>query len=167
MKRLVPKNIWTSNNVVDGLVALAESQGLVDESASDWWGGLVSYVVGSLGGNIESEEARKSLFKDTIEAEYKSEVDSKTMPGAYRSAKSVINKAAKYGVELLAEDGTARGKSEVEKECAELAKASKTNVDKLLSALNTVSSLIDNAKGEGEDLSTVRAILADLYTKTQ
>lgn len=55
-------------------------------------------------------------LKEPIETEFKQKNSLKQMPGKYRSAKSVICKALKYGVELLDADGFPRGKSEVEKD---------------------------------------------------
>ena len=166
MKYLTPNNPWSKTDVVKGLIALGETLDIAESSRADWWGGLVS---ASMENNVyiaqeEGKDVLKNFWATFIEDDYKAEAGVSKMPGAYRSAKTVINKALAAGVELLDSDGNPRGKSEIEKETRE-AQPEKSNVDKLLTCLTTVSNLLDKAKDEGEDLAQVRGLLADLYTK--
>ena len=62
--------------------------------------------------------------------------------GAYRSAKSVALKAVSLAVNLLSDNGEARGKSEVEKDIKDN-KEEKPVADKLQTAANTMNSIMD------------------------
>lgn len=62
--------------------------------------------------------------------------------GAYRSAKSVALKAVSLAVNLLTDNGEARGKSEVEKDIKDN-KEEKPVADKLQTAANTMNSIMD------------------------
>ena len=158
---------WTANDVVSGLVALNTANGTVESMAQEWYAGLVYNSVGSGIGQLDMDDKKtvKDFFKSQYEQAYKDQSGATTMPSAYRSSKSVVCKAVRLGVELLDESGKARGKTEVEKECKELEGGDKSNVDKITTMLGTVSTLIDKARDEGEDLRTVQALLADLHSK--
>ena len=167
MYNVNPKQAWSNTDVVDRLIDLDETTAIVDEAVNDWWKGLASACMAKQFHALDPDDKAgvKERWKASFEADYKERTGATKMPGAYRSSKSLIMKAIRFDVELLDNDGNARGKTEVTKECEEKAKADKTNVDKLLSALNTVSSLIDKAHDAGENLDTIRSILADLHGK--
>lgn len=167
MKNVTVIRTVGSKQVVDGLVSIKEASAITDGMAKEWYGNLVLSSVKLLGEVFNfngSQDNLKQLFVDGYEKAYKKETGDKSMPGAYRSAKSVITKAITFDVELLNEDGTPRGKTEVEKDIKEL-QAVKTNVEKIDGLLETVSKLIDSAKSEGESLAGVAQTLTDLYKK--
>jgi len=74
------------------------------------------------------------------------------MPTSYRSAKSVVLAAVKAGVSLIREDGTFKGKTELEKECKE-GKSDKTPVEKFTIAMNTATNVF-------ADCATLEEMLA-------
>lgn len=167
LKHTKPKETWTRADVVKGLSAIEQAQGVADGMAQDWYKGLVYNAIGSGFVQVDHNDKKsvKELWSEAYEKEFKTANNAKTMPSAYRSAKSVVCKAIRLDVELLNEDGTARGKTDVEKECNEKEANDKSNVDKITTMLGTVSALIDKARDEGESLTTVQALLADLHAK--
>lgn len=81
-----------------------------EELNEDSWGTLCNAVEPFL----DQPQSIKTQFKDW-EKEYK-DGTMLPLPGAWRSAKSVINSAVKYGVPLFNEGGQHRGKTAVEQE---------------------------------------------------
>ena len=100
-----------------------------------------------LGNAVKAEEAAYRVEHPKMEA----------FPTSYRSAKSVVLAAVKAGVSLVREDGSYKGKSELEKETKE-GKSSKTPVEKFQVAMNTASAVF--AKCETlEDMAQCKALL--------
>lgn len=167
MLNVKPKTVWTTSHVVSRLVELDDTTAIVEAAVADWWAGLVSACMEQQFYAMDPDDkaTAKARWADAFEAPYKDKTGASKMPGAYRSSKSTIMKAIRLDVELLNSDGTARGKSEIEKECKDKSAEGKTNLDKLLAALNTVSSLVDKARDDGENLTSVRGILADIHDK--
>lgn len=113
------------------------------------------------------------------EAAFKKNNKGATIPGAFRTAKSVALKAIRLDVPLVDGDGKARGKTAVEKDCkeaqaaadtAEIARieGSETEHGELVQAtaaeyLARFSALILAAKESGFDPA---AIFADAYART-
>jgi hypothetical protein len=89
-------------------------------------------------------EVMKQQFK-----EWENEYKTSTMlpiPGAWRSAKSVINSAAKLDIPVTQEDNTPRGKTAVEKDIAAkkaTAKEDKAPEDTLQHMLDTAHKYAD------------------------
>lgn len=167
MYNVKPKSVWTSGEVVSRLVDLDDTTALVEEATNQWWKGLVSACIDQQFYALDPDDKAgvKERWAGVFETAYKDKTGATKMPGAYRSSKSLVMRAIRLDVELLDSEGNARGKSEVNTECNEREKEGKTNVDKLLSTLNTASTLIDKAHDAGENLDTIRAILADLHGK--
>ena len=166
MKNTQPANVVVSATVINGLKVIEEANTEVAGMVSDWYGSLVSCVMMDQLHSMADDDS-KDYWKGTFEGKYKEQEGVTKMPTAYRSAKSVINSAISLDIELLEEDGTPRGKSAVEKDIKEAKQTEKSNADKILQLLSTVSALIDKANDEGENLTTVGDVLAELYTKSR
>jgi len=67
----------------------------------------------------------ESVLKN-MEGDYRTQFD-KPLPSAYRSAKSAALKAVRLGVALVDDNGQAKGKTAVEKECRALAEKKVVN----------------------------------------
>lgn len=78
-----------------------------EELDTDSWSTLVNAVKG-----IDNPDMLKQQFKEW-ENDYRT-TTGLPIPNAWRSAKSVIVRASKHGVEIVHEDGTVRGKTAVE-----------------------------------------------------
>lgn len=84
------------------------------------WGDAVLFIQSSING-MEGEkaaDAAATFLAGTVESEIRAQGATR-MPGAYRSAKSVLTKALRMGVALLDASGKPRGKTAVEKDCKE------------------------------------------------
>lgn len=129
--------VKTPKDILVGFTAAAAVEG-------DCWKEEVALVCNSLHVGLTSKDYK--VYKKPYENEFKSENNLKTMPGKYRSAKSVICKALDKGVELLDSDGYPRGKSDVERECKE-PKTSRTPLDRCTGAIyvlkNNIGQLTD------------------------
>jgi len=102
---------------------------------SDAWGSLVASVIPF----FPNVEVIKQQFK-----EWESDYKTSTMlpiPGAWRSAKSVINSAAKLDIPVTHEDNCPRGKTAVEKDIA--SKKATTKEDK--TPEETLQHMLDTA----------------------
>jgi hypothetical protein len=86
----------------------------VSEQAScDAWGTMLRETIAA---SAHRDENAFGRLTDTWQEEYKQETGSATMPGAYRSAKSVLKNAIKGGIPLLDAEGEPRGKTAIEKD---------------------------------------------------
>lgn len=154
------------SDIVDGIRQMAEAEAVTSGLAAEWWGDLAKYFakVSQQAEQGHAEEDAKAEFKG-IEAEYREYMGEKEpLPGSYRSAKSVVNKALRLGVTLVKANGHPKGKTEVEKECKALVDP-KTNEDKAMDLLSTVSKLLDKMAEDGEDTSRVAETLQHLEIK--
>lgn len=111
-----------------------------EKKAGNLWNNLAGYI-GELA-QFHDVENIKSVLKNR-EKEY-GEINKVKLStiGAYRSAKSVALKAVSLAVNLLNENGEARGKSEVEKDIKDN-KEDKPVIDKIQSTCNTLNALLD------------------------
>lgn len=103
---------------------------------NDTWGSLLRDVVLSRPSEQEFAEACA-----TAEAQAKEEMeDGQAMPGAWRSAKSVLKNAIKAGIPLLDAEGKPKGKSAIEaaiKAAKDAVTTEKSPEEKLEGLLNT------------------------------
>lgn len=109
-----------------------------EELNTDAWGTLVCRVVDE---TIREPQLVKALFAGW-ETEYKDETQL-PIPGAWRSAKSVINGAIKHGIPMIdVGTGKPRGKTAVEQDI----KAAKTSVAAPESPEEKLAKMIENAR---------------------
>jgi len=149
------------------LANIASTSAGLEDCKEEWYKNLVRSVLGNgcpVEDPTDSDKTRQGWFKENMEQPYKEENGVKSMETAYRSSKSVINRAIKVNVELLDEHGTPKGKTAVENECKE-AEGAKSNEDKALGLLTTVSKVIDKMIEEGEDTATIARAIEDLEIK--
>lgn len=108
-------------DIANVYVTLDQAKGAVAAGAENVWRDLVVFACQALGPDAKNPETVMAHLESTIEVEIvKAQAGKKSKPGAYRSAKSVINKAIGSGVALFEADGvTVRGKTAVEKDCKE------------------------------------------------
>jgi len=106
------------DKVVSDLRMIGDGKKAVDGITSDWWSQLVANVSESHPENID---AVKDWFKG-FEAVYKEAQAEghKTLPTAYRSSKSTINKAYSLGVAVLDANGFPKPKTSLVKEMKEV-----------------------------------------------
>lgn len=140
--------VKSPKEILVGFTAAAAVEG-------DCWKEEVALVVSA--GQTTSIDYK--AYKKAYEKEFKADNNLKTMPGKYRSAKSVICKALDRGVELLDYEGYPRGKSEVEKDCKE-PKTSCTPIDRCTGALYVLRNNI--GKLDPVDAAIVKAALREL-----
>lgn len=129
---------------------------------------LVEYSHNVVCAATNPSDALKSAIKDD-ETTYRAEHSAlESMPAAYRSAKSVILSAVKAGVSLIRADGTYKGKSELEKECA-ASKSEKTAVEKFVIAINTATSVFADVDTLEDTLKckAVLTLLADMVVRAE
>lgn len=91
----------------------------VQKRGTELWATMCLFVAVAASGaftGAKSDEGKalKLVFKENETSHEKATETNLNTIGAYRSAKSVINAAARYGVGILDAKGNARGKSEVE-----------------------------------------------------
>jgi hypothetical protein len=84
-----------------------------EQASSDAWGTMLRETISA--GAHRDENAFGRLSSGWEEG-YKQDTGSATMPGAYRSAKSVLKNAIKGGIPLLDAEGEPRGKTAIEKD---------------------------------------------------
>lgn len=124
-----------------------------EELNEDSWGMLCKAVQPFL----DQPQSIKAQFKEW-EKEYK-EGTMLPLPGAWRSAKSVINNAVKHGVPLFHEDGRHRGKTAVEQEIKSKKNSSKEPEDPQTKLEQMISNAVAYAvKHELEFLATIRSM---------
>lgn len=131
--------------------------------ASEWWG-TMALAVSATNEWVSDDSDKKELAKmlaANVEARFKDETGDKSMPSAYRSAKSVVCSAKEYGVSLLNHDGSPKGKTEVEKEIKE-AKADKSTDDKIAALASTIARLLER----GDHTVASVDVLREVYNKS-
>ena len=84
-----------------------------EQAGADAWGTMLSETIVASAHRDENSFGRLTAG---WEEGYKQDTGSATMPGAYRSAKSVLKNAIKAGIPLLDGDGSPRGKTAIEKD---------------------------------------------------
>lgn len=123
-------------SIVDSIVEFAVSE-QVGESA---WGKLVTSVVEVYNSEGISVESTAEVLKNA-EKEFKSQYG-KSVPAAYRSAKSVALKALRLKVALLDDNGQPLGKTAVQNACKAVEEKSEPDdVDKLHKACATINNI--------------------------
>lgn len=126
-----------------------------EELNEDSWGTLCKAVQPFL--ILRQPQSIKAQFKEW-EKEYK-EGTMLPLPGAWRSAKSVINNAVKHGVPLFHEEGKHRGKTAVEQEIKSKKNAHKEPEDPQAKLKEMISNAAAYAvKHELEFLATVKSM---------
>jgi hypothetical protein len=101
-----------------------------EQASTDAWGTMLRETISMPAHRDENAFGR---LTDTWQEEYKQETGAATMPGAYRSAKSVLKNAIKGGIPLLDAEGEPRGKTAIEKDikaAKDAAKDTKTPEEK-------------------------------------
>lgn len=84
-----------------------------EQAGADAWGTMLHETIERAAHRDENSFGRlTAVWEDG----YKQDTGSSTMPGAYRSAKSVLKNAIKAGIPLLDEAGKPRGKTAIEKD---------------------------------------------------
>lgn len=139
------KTVSTAD-VIGCLNAMAEVSNSVEALSAGWWNTLAAYVHQNKVNSEDSAEQMASLLKDAVEVPWKKETGQKSMPGAYRSAKSILcgkHSALSCGLSLLnaVGDGVI-GKTELEKQLADL-KVDKSVADKIEALAATISTLLE------------------------
>lgn len=84
-----------------------------EQAGADAWGTMLRETITASAHRDENAFGRLTA---TWEEGYKQDTGSATMPGAYRSAKSVLKNAIKAGIPLLDAEGEPRGKTAIEKD---------------------------------------------------
>lgn len=105
----------------------------VSEQAScDAWGTMLRETIAA---SAHRDENAFGRLTSSWEDGYKQDTGAATMPGAYRSAKSVLKSAIKGGIPLLDAEGMPRGKTSIEKDikaAKDAAKDTKTPEEKAI-----------------------------------
>ena len=108
-----------------------------EQASSDAWGTMLRETIEA---GAHRDENAFGRLTDTWQEEYKQETGSATMPGAYRSAKSVLKNAIKGGIPLLDGEGQPRGKTAIERDikaAKDAAKDTKTPEEKAIGLART------------------------------
>lgn len=84
-----------------------------EQAGADAWGTMLRETITASAHRDENAFGRLTA---TWEEGYKQDTAQATMPGAYRSAKSVLKNAIKAGIPLLDAEGEPRGKTAIEKD---------------------------------------------------
>jgi len=103
-----------------------------EQAGADAWGTMLHETIAHSAHRDENSFGRLTAG---WEEGYKQDTAQATMPGAYRSAKSVLKNAIKAGIPLLDEAGEPRGKTAIEKDikaAKDAAKDEKTPAEKAL-----------------------------------
>lgn len=119
---------------------------------------LDSEAVGKLTPENKSK-ALEEVLKNG-EKEHKQASKDASMPGAYRSGKSVVCKAVHLGVSLTDEKGKPKGKTQLEKEC-KLAETPKPVLDKFRATMQASFSLLNQIDNTA-DLAAAKLLIAQL-----
>lgn len=149
-----------NTQTIDEQVELAITLKEGDEALEFVRGNAFSQAIASVvkAGSLENVEA---YFKG-FETAYKGKAGVKSMPGWYRSNKSVLSTALTNGVEILDPQGVPRGKTEIEKDI----KATKTGSTPILrigAAFKVIASNLDHDDFDDKlDLPAVKSLMADL-----
>lgn len=133
-----------------------------EKAAANAFGTLVQYAHETIR-DVDSKN-QADVLKNGIgdeEKSYRAEHPKlEAMPVAYRSAKSVIMSAVKAGVSLVRDDGSYKGKTELEKE-VKAGKSEKSAVEKFTIAMNTATNVFADVDTL-EDVRKCKALLAML-----
>lgn len=119
---------------------------------------LDSEAVGKLTPENKSK-ALEEVLKNG-EKEHKQASKDASMPGAYRSGKSVVCKAVHLGVALLDDKGKPKGKTQLEKD-NKAAEAPKPTLDKFRATMQASFSLLNQIDNTA-DLAAARLLIAQL-----
>ena len=84
-----------------------------EQAGADAWGTMLRETIAHAAHRDENSFGRLTAG---WEDGYKQDTGQSTMPGAYRSAKSVLKNAIKAGIPLLDGEGEPRGKTAIEKD---------------------------------------------------
>lgn len=110
-----------------------------EQAGADAWGTMLRETITATAHRDENAFGRLTA---TWEEGYKQDTGSATMPGAYRSAKSVLKNAIKAGIPLLDEAGEPRGKTAIEKDIKAAKDAAKDEKSPEEKALIMAKSLV-------------------------
>lgn len=140
-----------------------------EKKASNAFGKLIEFADTA---TCSIEDAKRAdVLKSAIksgETAYKTGMKVESMPGAYRSAKSVITVAVSMGISLKNAEGKYKGKTELEKEIKE-GKPGKPEFEKFKTSMNTAT-LIFGKLDTLDDVRNAKELvrqLADLVIKTE
>lgn len=135
-------------------LTIEQGKGAIKGSIENVWTQLVEFASPSIIGN--NAEAVGAYLAQTVEVEIRKQMGGKgSMPGSYRSAKSVVCKAVLKNVPLFNADGTVRGKTAVEKDCKE-EKSAEQRIEDMLAKVRDLMA-------DGAVLTpTAVALLADI-----
>lgn len=148
-----------------------------ERKAGKAFGSLMTYSHDVIREVTGDSKAVADVLKNSLTAEektYRAEYDAShrtalgDMPGAYRSAKSVIMSAVKAGVSLVDGDGKLRSKSDLEKSVKEL-RSEKSALEKFCGALDTAEKVfadIDTLDDVRKCKATM-AVLVDMILKAE
>lgn len=148
-------------SIAGAYVLIDQAKAGVAGTTENVWRDLVTFAIEGLGPDNRNPETVMAYLEQTVEVEIvKAQAGKKSKPGAYRSAKSVINKAIANGVALFESDGvTVRGKSAVEKDCKEEATPEQKVERSLVAALKGLN------EGGATMTGGIRDLIRDLAAK--
>lgn len=132
--------------VIGCLNAMTEVEKSVDALNAGWWNTIAAYVHQQRASSDDAAEQMAALLKEAVEGPWKKENGKTAMPGAYRSAKSVLcgkHSALSCGLSLLNAVGDGIiPKTELDEKLAEL-KVDKSVAEKIEALAATISTLLE------------------------
>lgn len=167
IKEQYAEELYNSTDTVACLDALIEASEAVDIINKDMFSGLArvcwNYMIAVPVASVDDIKSMLKLF----EGKYKRARGIRTMPGSYRSAKSVIINAIKEGASFVDESGNPKTKVQVEREIRQARKGTRKKADTpnnvVYKARKELERLVDDVRfGEDKTLDLNLRQIEDL-----